>query len=139
MLYKFSTWDVKKANGFLLSGKNIFSKEVNHMAVKDKVERSRALTNEGRENQLISYAMNLAAEQLLNGTASSQMITHFLKAGAMKTQLEIQKLAAENRLLDAKVEQLASAQRTEELYEEAIRAMRKYSGHEEEIFDEDIS
>lgn len=87
-----------------------------------------ALTPEARENQLISMAMNAAEEQLLNGTASSQIIVHFLKLGCQKAELEKEKLKRENQLLSAKTESLNSSKRIEELYENALNAMKIYSG-----------
>ena len=93
-------------------------------------KRSRpALTPEARENQLVSLAINLAEQQLRDGTASSQVITHYLKLGSQKERLEREKLQRENELLKAKTDSIASAKRTEELYENALRAMREYSGH----------
>ena len=88
-----------------------------------------ALTPEGRENQLISLAVNLAEKQLKEGTASSQVIAHFLKLGSTKERLEKEKLAEENKLLKAKTEALQSAKRVEELYADAIAAMKRYSGN----------
>lgn len=88
-----------------------------------------ALTPEARENQLISYAVDLVEQRLLNGTASSQETTHFLKLGSMKNRLEMQKLEEENKLLQARTEALQSAKRQEELFEEAIKAMKRYSGN----------
>lgn len=96
----------------------------------DKPRKIRpALTPEARENQLIALAVDLVEERLLNGTASSQETTHFLKLGSTKNQLEMEKLKEENKLLQAKTEALQSAKKTEELFEEAINAMRRYSGH----------
>lgn len=93
------------------------------------VTRTRpALTPEARENQLISAAVNLAEKQLLEGTASSQVITHYLKLGSSKERLEKEKLERENELLRAKTEALQSAQRVEELYANALDAMRRYNG-----------
>ena len=43
-----------------------------------------ALTPEAEENQCIHLAMQRAKEQLLDGTASSQVIVHFLKLGSSK-------------------------------------------------------
>jgi hypothetical protein len=88
-----------------------------------------ALTPEARENQLISLAVDLVEQRLLDGTASSQETTHFLKLGSMKNRLEMEKLQEENKLLQAKTEALQSAKRVEELYSEAISAMRRYSGN----------
>lgn len=88
-----------------------------------------ALTPEARENQLISLAVDLVEQRLLNGTASSQETTHFLKLGSMKNRLEMKKLEEENKLLQARTEALQSAKKQEELFEEAIKAMKRYSGN----------
>ena len=87
-----------------------------------------ALTPEARENQMIALAVDLVEQRLLDGTASSQETTHFLKLGSMKNRLEMEKLQEENSLLKARTEALQSAKRVEELYSEAIKAMRRYSG-----------
>lgn len=93
--------------------------------------RRPALTPEARVNQLISDAYDLAEKQIRSGEASSQVITHFLKLGSdqEKNKLEIEKLREENKLLIAKTEQLQSQKRMDELYLEAIEAMKSYSGH----------
>lgn len=91
--------------------------------------RRPALSPESRENQLISYATDLAEQQLLDGTASSQLITHFLKLGTIKAQLEKEKLERENLLLKAKTEAIDREKNSGELYENAINAFKKYSGH----------
>lgn len=88
-----------------------------------------ALSVEARENQLILMAVDEAERQLREGTASSQVITHFLKLGTTRAQLEKEKLEKENELLKAKTESLQSNQRMEEIYKEAIEAMKTYSGH----------
>ena len=87
-----------------------------------------ALTPEARENQMIALAVDLVEQRLLDGTASSQETPLFLKLGSMKNRLEMEKLQEENRLLKARTEALQSAKRVEELYSEAIKAMRRYSG-----------
>ena len=87
-----------------------------------------ALTPEAREIQLIALATDLAEEQLRNGTASSQVISHFLKLGSTRAELEKEKLANENRLMQAKAEALQADQRKEEMFKEAIEAMRRYQG-----------
>lgn len=103
--------------------------------------RRPATTPQQRENQLISLATDLAEEQLSNGTASAQVITHYLKLGSSREKLEQEKLAKENELLETKREMMASAKRVEELYETALNAMRSYAGQvledEEEYYDED--
>lgn len=98
------------------------------MAARRKPQRRPALTEEGRENQLISSAIDLAEKQIAEGTASSQVITHFLKLGSTRERLEQERLRRENQLLESKVEMMASAKRVEELYESALNAMRLYSG-----------
>lgn len=99
----------------------------------------RATTPEARENQLIAYAYDLAEKQLLEGTASSQVTAHFLKLGSTKERLEKEKLQNENELLKAKVVALESARRTEEMYAEALRAMKSYNGSDDEDeYDEDL-
>ena len=87
-----------------------------------------ALTPEAQENQMISLSMDVARRQLLEGTASSQVIVHFLKLGSTKEKLEKERLVEENELLRAKVKALESASDMKEMYAEAIKAMRTYSG-----------
>ena len=87
-----------------------------------------ALTPDGREKQLASLAVDLAEKQLLEGTASSQVIAHFLKLGSSRYRLEKLKLERENELLKAKTESLESARNVEALYKEAMEAMKSYSG-----------
>jgi hypothetical protein len=89
-----------------------------------------AITIEGRENQLIASAIDLAERQLKDGSASSQVISHYLKLGSTRERLEQERLRKENELLSAKVEQLASAKRIEDLYKTALNAMRSYAGQE---------
>lgn len=88
-----------------------------------------ALTPEARENQMISLAMDLVEERLRNGTASSQETTHFLKLGSSKNKLEVEKLKQETELLKAKQDSLESTARIEQLYNDAMSAMRTYSGN----------
>lgn len=87
-----------------------------------------ALTPEARENQLIALAVDVAEEQLRNGTASSQVITHFLKLGTTRAELEKEKLVRENELLRAKSKALDSAEEIKVLYADALKAMRNYAG-----------
>lgn len=88
-----------------------------------------ALTPEAREKQLISLAYDLVEERLRNGTATSQETTHFLKMGSSKERVEKEILEMQKELISAKTEAIQSAKRVEELYADAIKAMRKYSGH----------
>lgn len=88
-----------------------------------------ALTPEARENQMISLAVDLAEQQLRDGTASSQVITHFLKLGTTKAELEKEKLKRENKVLEAKAEAIESSKEVKVLYENALKAMRNYAGY----------
>lgn len=90
-----------------------------------------AMSPEARENQLISYAIDLVEKRLIEGTASSQETTHFLKLGSTKAQLEKELLKKQVELAAAKTESLKSGAKMEELYQKAMNAMRRYSGEEE--------
>jgi hypothetical protein len=103
---------------------------------KSRRQRPPATTPEARENQLIAAAVDLAERQILDGTATSQVITHFLKLATTREKLEQAKLAQEVELTRARIEGIAAAGRIEELYEKAITAMRQYQGHDEELPDE---
>lgn len=87
-----------------------------------------ALTPEARENQLIALAVDLAEKQLREGTASSQTMNIYLKMASTKERMEKEMLEKQKELIDAKIQAYQSAQRTEELYENALKAMRRYSG-----------
>src|SRR5215813_6207143 len=101
-----------------------------------KSERPPARTPEGRENQMIALAFDQAEKQMREGTASSQVITAFLKLGSSRERLEQEKIALENELTNAKKELMASQKNTEEMYRKALEAMRSYAG-QEPLDDED--
>jgi hypothetical protein len=92
-------------------------------------KRPPATTPEARENQLIALAVDLAEKQLRNGTARSQVITHYLKLGSTKEKLEKDILQEQKKLIEAKTEALKSAKHVEELYADALKAMSKYTGN----------
>lgn len=96
-----------------------------------KRKRKPATTPEENENECIGLAYDLAKKQLRDGSATSQVITEFIKAGSFKRQIELEKLRRENELLRAKVENLESQKRVEDLYANALEAMKTYSGHGE--------
>ena len=102
-----------------------------------KPRRARATSAEARERQLIADANDLAERQIRQGNASAAVITHFLKLGSTRERLERERLERENELLRAKVDQLASAKNVEQLYSEALQAMRAYSGQVTEDDDYD--
>lgn len=101
------------------------------------VKTRSALTPEGRESQLISLAIDLAEKQLREGTASSQVIAHFLKLGSTKAQIEKELLEKQRDLAEAKADSIKSGNRMDELYLQAVNAMKTYSGQEEEPDGED--
>lgn len=90
-----------------------------------------AISPEARENQMIALAVDLAEQQLRDGTASSQVITHFLKLGTTRAELEKEKIRAENEVLKAKAKSIESAEEMKVLYDNAIKAMRNYAGYGE--------
>ena len=90
--------------------------------------RSPPRTPEAREDELAAAAYDLAEEQINNGTASSQVITHFLKAGSRRERMEQMRMEHEIELMQVKKEQLEGQKRVEELYVSALEAMRAYSG-----------
>lgn len=98
------------------------------MKTKDKSSNRPAITLEARENQLIAKAVALAEQQLNDGTASSQIISHYLKLGTERERLKIEQMKAETELLYAKTENLKQLKRQDELCQAAINAMRAYSG-----------
>ena len=91
-----------------------------------------ASSPENRENQMIALAMDQAEHDLLNGTASSQVVTHFLKLGTAKAKLENEKLKAENELLKVKAENIRFAEQMDEMYSEVLKAMTLYRGSDDE-------
>lgn len=98
------------------------------MAAKRTRKRRTATTEEGRESQMVSLAIDLAERQLSDGTASAQVITHYLKLGSTRERLEQERLKRENLLLEARADGMASMGRVEEMYKEAMEAFRGYAG-----------
>lgn len=101
-----------------------------------KAVRPPATTPDGRESQMVAAAFDLAERQILEGTASAQVITHFLKLGGRREVLEREALMKDNALKQARIDQLESSKDIQELYGKAIGAMRAYQGQEVE-YDED--
>lgn len=97
-----------------------------------------AFTLEGRENQLIAAAYDLVERRILEGTASSQEVTHFLKAGSSEMRLKLRNLEEENKHLRAKTEALQAQVNNEALLEKALKAFRSYRG-EDEVEDEEYA
>lgn len=118
---KYYSSQLKENGGALQVGKTA-------SAEPKKRKRPPAKSLEARENQLIELAVEVAEEQMRNGTASAQVITHFLKLGTTRAALEKEKLERENNLLRAKAEHIDSMDKIEGLYNDAIKAMKHYSG-----------
>ena len=98
-----------------------------------------ALTPEARENQMISLAIDLVEQRLRDGTASSQETTHFLKLATNKAKLERERFELENELIRAKTQALKDQADMKVLYADAIAAMRRYSGHGGDVYDDEES
>jgi hypothetical protein len=95
-----------------------------------KPRRPPATTPEARENQIASLAYDEVERQIRAGEASSQVLTHFLKVGSTLERLQQQRLIKEVELMEKKAEAMDSAKRVEELYDNAIAAMRSYGGQD---------
>lgn len=93
------------------------------------------MSPEARENQLISLAIDRVEQRIVDGTATSQELIHYLKLGSEKNRLEMEKLRKENELLTAKTQAIESAKDIQELYTNAIKAMKTYNGGDEEYED----
>lgn len=102
------------------------------VAGSSKPRRPPATTNEGREKELQALAYDLAEQQLRDGTASAQVVTHLLKSGAMREKLELENLRKENLLRQAKIEQTQMGNKMESLLTNALKAFTEYSGQEVE-------
>lgn len=96
---------------------------------KSSVRRPPAKTLEARENQMVALAMDQAEKQLHNGTASSQVLTHFLKMGSLREKKELELLKQEIKLKEAKTKAIEDSKDIKELYAKALVAMSKYSGN----------
>jgi hypothetical protein len=83
---------------------------------------------EAQENLMISLAVQCAEKQLRDGTASSQVITHYLKLGSSKERIEKEILEKQKELIEAKTKNLNSNSEAKELYNKALEAFRRYSG-----------
>lgn len=96
-----------------------------------------ALTPEAREGQLVSLAYDLVERRLIEGTASAQETTYFLKLAGKKAQLDQERAILENELIKAKTQNLKSQERIEELYANAIKAMSRYNGRDDSEDDDE--
>ena len=120
--------DIKKVSGTMPKRRRIAVEQES-----DNTQRHRvAITPEARESQLVSMAYDLVEQRLLNGTATSQETTYFLKLGSSNAKLEKDLLKMQKELTAAKVESIKSSKRVEEYYQKALEAMRRYNGMDDE-------
>ncbi len=96
--------------------------------VKEPIRRSSARSAEAREKEVIAAAYDLAEKQIREGTASSQVISHFLKLGSTRDRLEKELLEEKKKLMAAKTEAIESEKELKALYKDALDAMRTYAG-----------
>lgn len=96
----------------------------------DAKKSRRGTTPEARERQLVALAVDLAEQQMREGTASAQVITHFLKLGSSRESLEQKRLEYEIEMTKAKTSQIANQEQTEKLMQDALAAMSKYRGEQ---------
>lgn len=95
----------------------------------DRPKRRKAISPEARTQQLIGYAEDLAERQLIEGTASSAVIVHYLKLATVQAELDLEKTRRDIQLQEAKTTQIKSSEETRAMVNEAIRAMKRYSGN----------
>jgi hypothetical protein len=98
--------------------------------------RRPATSIEAREQELAAKAYDLAEEQIEGGTASSQVVTHFLKVGSRREQLEQQRIGHDIELMQVKKDALERESHVEELFTAAIDAMKSYTGSHDQPPDE---
>lgn len=101
-----------------------------------------ATTLEGREDQLIAAAYDLAEKRISRGDASAQEVVHFLRAGSRQNQLQLDKLTNENEVLKTRVKEMEGRKSQEDLLKRALAAFRGYSGQDaiddEDDYDQDV-
>jgi hypothetical protein len=118
----------KKSTALVSPSRKVYEGEIEPEEPVKRLPRAR--TPEAREAQLVALSYDLAEKQILEGTASSQVVVHFLKIGSTREKQELQKMKQETLLVEAKVKDLANVEEMKKLYVEAMDAMRGYAGQE---------
>lgn len=108
------------------------NKDISSENKEEFVSQLTASTPEGRENEMIMLAYQEVERRIRDHTATSQELCHFLKMGSEKERLEREKLEVEMELQRVRADSIESGKHMEELYNNAIAAMKLYSGVEEE-------
>lgn len=101
-------------------------------------KRKPAINRKQRENYLVNLALDFVEEKLKNGTATSQEVVHFLRLATERERLENKRIESDLKVAEAKIKQIALAETTIELYENAIKAMNAYKGNSNEVSEDDI-
>jgi hypothetical protein len=96
------------------------------MANKDKTIKP-AFDPESRERQLVNLAVSLAEKQLIDGTASPSVISHYLKISSKRESLEREILEKQSKLIEAKAYSITKDAEVEQLAKAAIEAMKNYN------------
>lgn len=108
------------------------NKDISSENQEEFVSQLTASTPEGRENEMIMLAYQEVERRIRDHTATSQELCHFLKMGSEKERLEREKLEVEMELQRVRADSIESGKHMEELYNNAIAAMKMYSGVEED-------
>lgn len=85
-------------------------------------------TPKAREDQLIAMAYDKVEERIKNDTVTGAELVQILKWGSTKETLERELMERDLQLKMAKTEALQSSKQIEELYKQAMSAMRTYQG-----------
>lgn len=97
----------------------------------DKQNPNPSVTDEEQENKLIALSYRQAEQQLIEGTASSQIVTHFLKLGTRKADLELEQAKLQNRLLEEKILSEQSSIEINKMFTQVMEALKVYNGDPE--------
>lgn len=112
--------------------------EVYEKTMKKRKKSSRSRTPEARLDYLTNLAVDEAEKRLLNGTATTQLLTTLINYGTAKAKMELKKMTMDLRVSEAKINQMESQQSSSEMYEKALKAFASYRGEKsEDFFDED--
>lgn len=91
------------------------------------------LSDKDHEAKLISLTLQMAEQQLIDGTASSQVMTHFLRLGSIRSKVELEKLRLENNLLTEKIQSEKMGQQLKEMFQDVMESLRDYQAPPPEI------
>lgn len=83
---------------------------------------------EERERELAYLATCLAEQQLRDGSAKAQVITHYLKLASPRENIERRMMEAKIQLLEGQLQACQRDTTTQQLLEEAIESLKMYRG-----------